>query len=233
MNKFLQNPIVQVITIFLTGALIILGTNFVVSKVHEPQIIEKEIVREKIVTSLDCPKTYEAYLNLVSNGQVIKLASNLNSYAINSKFINSKTITLIRSGKSQIACGYLYINASVNNKKLDDKFDSIYINPQGFGGHILRTRGISFNPNITSLSEVLIPLNSISYLPNLPYNPNAQDYYVSDWVKLLNVGNRLSIDLALSTQNQKGVIEDISIAYKCWNPNTGEETTDCQLGITK
>lgn len=53
----------------------------------------------------------------------------------------------------------------------------------------------------------------------------------ADWAALLNVSETVKFEIALNTNNQFGFIDELSIAYKCWNPATGEENTGCKLDI--
>jgi hypothetical protein len=158
MTKLINNPLIQVLVIFICGGLIIIFTSFISSKVKKPEIIEKVTIKERLISAPDCPQSFEAYGDLVSKGQIVELIKDFNSFSENGKFVKHATVEITRSGKSQIACGYLYINVQIDGKKMDDKYESIYINPRGFGGHILRSKGITFNAKIADTSEVLLPL---------------------------------------------------------------------------
>jgi len=206
-------------------------------KFISPNKIEKEDVENIVNDAIDdkivqskpsCDNNFESYSNLVEKKKSFQLIKNYNTYAYNKTFINSTTREIKISGKDEIACGYLYIRASKNGKSLDPSYDSIYINPQGFGGHILRGRGIYYR-DAESYTEVLISLDSVAYLPNTPYDPDAQNFRIANWNHLLNVNSHLDFLLGLSVENNKALIEEISIAYKCWDPKTGKETNGCQL----
>lgn len=194
--------------------------------------IGPERIVEKIVKPPECQRNLEAFQLLIKDKQVVRLIENMRMYAANGKLINAQDITIARSGQGEIACGYVYIRARKNGSALEEKYESIYMNPQEFGGHLLNRRSIEL-PVSEKITELLLPLNSISYLPDSPYNPDAQNYQVSNWVKLLNVSNEIKFHIGLSAADPRGIIEQISIAYKCWNPDTGEETQDCQLSIKK
>lgn len=232
----------QTILVLVIGAGVIWFTAWTINKYKKPEVIEKEKITEiktEVKLSIpECPRSFEAYQDLIKGGQSFKLLTNANSYASGGKFINPLNITVNRTG--EIACGYLYVRAKKDSGALDEKTESIYINPGGFdksigiggfGGHLLRSRTapISEVNKITNTTEVLFELNAIPYLPNVPYDPNSQNYKIADWSKLLDVLNQTNFKIALSVENPSATIEEIVIAYKCWNPETGRETQDCQL----
>lgn len=205
--------------------IIFLGGFYIYSKIAAPGLNKTPIVLKAPTCSLN----FSDYEKLLPD-QSVNLVHNLNSYAIKGQFYNSRSIDLIRSGDDEIACGYLYIKAKVDGRALDDKYESIYINPQGLGGHILRSLGVrKDNPNETI---VLLPLDAVAYLPNLPYNPDAKDYKITNWIKLLNASQSTNFAIGFSTTDAKGEIEEITLTYKCWNPTTGEETKNCRVGKT-
>lgn len=234
-SKFMNflKPIFQLILILLSGATIIVGTTLLVNKIKQPEIkiTEKIVEVEKIIRIPECGDSYDDYKALVDKGQYLTLVNNKNMYASAGQFVNAIDINVNRSGKDVIACGYLYIKANVNGGNLDWQYDSIYINPNGFGGQILRSKSLKINSEEDNKTFVLLPLNSISYLPTLPYNPEAQNYKIANWVNLLNVANKVNFKIGLSSLNPNSYINEITIAYKCWDSNTGKETQDCQLGL--
>ena len=235
MNKEDIKPIAQFSIILLIGSGIVLGTSFVVNLIKKPEIeITKEVVEiEKIIKAPECKTSFDGYKEIIDNGQFVILLENRNMYALDGEFINDTIVEVNRSGDDIISCGYLYLEASTNGHELDKICDSVYINPNGFGGHILRSKSFKMINEGIEKTIILIPLSSVSYLQNVPYNPNAQDYKIANWVNLLNTGNRISFNIGLSSLNQNSYINKIVIAYKCWNPDTGEETQNCQLGLDK
>jgi hypothetical protein len=68
-------------------------------------------------------------------------------------------------------------------------------------------------------------------LPSLPYDPNAQNYQIANWVDLLNAANSINFQISLSATNQNAVINQVIIAYQCWDATTGASSTDCQLAL--
>jgi hypothetical protein len=191
-----------------------------------------EIIREKkvILSRPDCERNIEGFEYLQSIGQVLPVALNESSYGLNGKFARDIEPIVLISGNDEIACGYLYIRASKGGQPLERDYESIYVSPQGFGGHLLWTRSI-FSHDSEQFTEAWFPLDTISYLPGLPFNPSAKMFRIADWAQLLNVNSHVVFDIGLSTTDEGGLIEDVSIAYRCWNPVTGEESHDCQLSI--
>jgi len=171
------------------------------------------------------------YKDLVNGGQSVVLVKNVSTYASLGELVNLQEIKLKRSGEGEVACGYLYARANKDGKPLEDKFESIYVSPQEFGGHLLNRKGMPILDPITRATEVLLPLNAIPYLPRVPFDADAQDFRIADWVKLLNVTNEVVFRIGLSVGDSRGAIEEVRIAYKCWNPEIGRETQDCQLSV--
>lgn len=231
MDKNNIKPILQFSAILTIGAIVVLVTTVIANQIREPSVLEKPVEKLVPIKAPDCALSFDDFKSLSAKGQNIQLARNVKTYASGGRFVNDIEITVNRSGSGEIACGYLYARARVDGRELDPRYESIYVNPQGLGGHILRTKSIDIDSEIQNSTEVLFPLNTVSYLPNLPYNPQAQNFQLADWVKLLNVSNQTEFKIALSVQNLEGVIDEVQIAYKCWNPQTGQETNDCQLSI--
>ena len=50
---------------------------------------------------------------------------------------------------------------------------------------------------------------------------------------LLNVSQSIGFEIGLNTNDKTGFIDKFSIAYKCWNPTTGEENQDCRIEVVK
>jgi len=193
-----------------------------------------EIIKEKdiLISRPNCELNFEGYNKLLDKKQSVEIVKNKSSFAVGGQFSSNITPTIQRSGSGEIACGYLYVRVSKNKKSLNKDWDSIYINPHEFGGHLLRPKSI-MNIDKEKYTEVLFSLDSISYLEGLPYNPDATNFKIANWINLLNVNNHTQFHVGLSTGDQGGLIEEIRIAYNCWNPETGEETQTCQLSLDK
>lgn len=235
-NKFINflTPVFQLFLILAVGSVIIISTVLLVNKIKQPEveITEKVVEIEKIIKAPDCGENFNDYKELVDKGQFIVLVKNRNMYGSSSgQFVNSVSINVNRSGDGIIACGYLYIKANIDGETLNDEYESIYINPNSFGGYILSSKSFEIENQESNKTSILLPLNAISYLPSLPYNPDAQNYKIANWVNLLNIGNKVNFAIGLSSLNPNSYIEEIIIAYKCWDSNTGKETQNCQLSL--
>jgi hypothetical protein len=228
-----MKDIIKFAIILAVGALIIMATSYVVNmlKVPDVKITEKVTTIEKVVKTPDCDNSFGEYKTLIDKGQYLVLAKDKSAYSANGHFVNDFIVNVNRMGDGKIACGYLYIKTRKDGHSLDPNYDSIYINPNDFGGHILRSKSLEIPQKEQNKTEVLLPTNSISYIPNVPYNPNAQDYKVSNWSNLFNVSDQINFKIGLSTIDPQGYIDQIIIAYKCWDPNTGLESHDCQLSL--
>lgn len=206
--------------VFFIGIVIFWQTSVIPSKVIPPQ-------KPAVVS---CNRTDSEYRDLVAKGQSVRLTSEQWSYALNGHFVGEKTVVTRRSG--EVACGYIYIVAHKGSSPLSEKYDSIFVSPQGLGGHLVRTRSIEIAENDPKRTQVLLPLSAIPYLYSLPYNPDAQDFAVANWVNLLNASDRIEFLIGLSVENPSAIIDEVRIAYKCRGLD-GEETFDCQLGVEK
>lgn len=180
-----------------------------------------------------CPNDYNSYLQAkaVKN---IGLLSNKSSYGVNGSFAgHDYTVSLKRTGlNSQIACGYLFYKISVGNKPIEQKYENLRMLPtdsKQFGGQILPNEKTAVSINeVANKTEILIPLN------NIPYDGTDRiNIKQADWASLLNVADQISFDIALNTISPLGRIDSVEIAYKCWNPQTGQETNDCNLELAK
>ncbi len=229
--KFIK-PVIQFLTIALIGVGIIVATSWITNQFKKPDVIEKVVEKNIGVIKPACDGSYDDYQKLVDAKQVIHLINKTGMFASGGKFMNSKDVKVNRSGEGELACGYLHVIAGKDGKSLDEKYDSIYINPQGFGGHVLSKKGaINIVNNSTNKTEFLLPLTSIAYLSKIPFDPNSQNYKTANWVNVLNASNQTDFILGLSTLHQEGYIEDVSIAYRCWDPVSGKEIQTCQLGL--
>lgn len=162
----------------------------------------------------------------------VSLISDASTYGKEDGSFAKHIISLRRKGlKSQIACGYLFYRVSVGNRSIQQEYENLYmrsVNSQ-FGGHILPNAEDTIrNENLSNKTEILIPLETISY-----DGKERKDIHKADWASLLNVSDQIDFELALNTTNKLGRIDSVEIAYKCWNQKTGEETKDCELEVIK
>ncbi len=215
----------SLLLIALVGGIFVIGVTYAIKFLvlsNEPE------VREVPLRAPKCEWSFAEYEKLVQEGQSLVVLTDTKSYAVAGELLSKKKVVR-RSG--EIACGYLYARASRGNKPLDELYDSIYISPQEFGGHLIRPRSITVDKKQENKTEVLFPLSAVPYLPTVPYDPQAQNFEITDWTKLFNAASKIKIDIGLSTLSASGLIEEVRISYRCWNPDTGEEVHDCQLSL--
>ena len=187
-----------------------------------------EVVQQVIVKRPTCPDTSNDFSKLVADGQVITLSDNLNSYGLNGFFINDEVTVVKRTGaNSEIACGYLYAEVSVGGKPMQEQWENLYISPAEFGGHIIDSNAI-LNKSDETKTTLLFDLSKMNYRIGLS---RSGEIKTADWASLLNVSNQVSFRIALNTMNPAGKIKTLRLAYRCWNPDSGKETNDCQLSI--
>jgi hypothetical protein len=192
----------------------------------------KEVILspESLRPIVECPEDFASYS---STSKRVVLAENVPAFAIPDKgFVAGKNVSVKRTGlKSQVACGYLFYKVSSGGKPIDQAHMNLYMgaaDTQGgiqFGGHILPSeRTQILNKNVDGKTEVLMPLNTITY-----DGRDRRNIFQADWSSLLNVTNQVNFYISLNTIQNTGMIDLVEIAYKCWNPRTVEETTDCEL----
>lgn len=220
--------IIGFIIIAIIGAVFTLAVTYGLQNITIKNV-DGSKTEEKILRKPECNGSFEEYNELIKKGQSVSLSINQPSYARDGQFIGDKRTVTRRQG--EIACGYLFVSAHKGESTLDERYDSIYVNPQGLGGHLLRNRGINLSESTPGKTTMMLMLDAISYLPRAPYNPQAEDFEISNWVNLLNASRKTEFIIGLSTLDESGMIDDVRIAYKCWNPVSGKETSDCQLSV--
>ncbi len=226
MNKIIK-IILQIAVILVIG----IGAMWLASLFstkNDNKEIAKEVVKGIVIKKPQCVSRLEDYENLKNTGKTITLVKGLNSYGIeNDGFVNEKIISVRKIGnESEIACGYLYVLADKGGVPLDLSYENLYIKPSQFGGHINNTTAIISNKK-GSATEMLFNLSNIVYKQK---RDNSQ-LIKADWASLLNVADQIDFNVALNTLNPQGKILEMSITYKCWNPETGDITNDCGLEI--
>lgn len=214
----------QVATILIIGLVSIWAVSLFTRDKSKEDII-KEIVKEVIIKRPICPDTFESFAYLKNSGQVVTLVRHLNSYGIQGDgFVNSKSGILKISGSgSQVACGYIYIQTHVGDRPIQS-WENPYIKLGEFGGHIIRETAI-IDREKDAKTESLFNLGKMVYVKGDGITEKSS----VDWAALFNVANRIGFIVALNTSDNRGVIDEVSIVYKCWNPETGNETADCKL----
>ena len=219
--------IIQIVIILAIG-LVAMWFASLFTKEDSKEDIAKEIVKEIVVKKPSCPDTTDTFNTLRNSGQIVTLVTNLNTYGENGAFVNPK-ITVIKStgSGSQIACGYLYVKAhGKDGRALQVQWEHPYVKPGQFGGH-LETRD-SIIPQVDGeAGEFLFNLSKINYkLAN-----SDTEIRRADWASLLNVSDRIQFEIALNTIDKAGILEEVSIVYQCWSPETGQITHDCKLSV--
>jgi hypothetical protein len=178
-----------------------------------------------------CPPDFLSYQKLITNPKnVVPLISKKTPmYAENGEFHSKIVITKNETDKSKVACGYLFVRAGTETNGSLKSWENLYINPNEFGGHINSENQIGLGDSSSS-SEYLFALDKINYWKNR--NERAKgNLSTADWGVLLNVSPTIGFEIGLNTNDKTGFIDAFSIAYKCWNPKTGEENHDCSINV--
>ena len=160
--------------------------------------------------------------------QIVKLIDKkIPAYAANGQFVNPTIVVAKRGGVgSEVACGYLYIKAGTESNGPLRSWENVYINPHPFGGHIADNKSIS-SKHESLFTELLFSLDNISYRAN----KDSQEVKSANWAALMNVSDIIEFNISLNTEDRSGFIEEISIGYRCFNPETGKETHDCRFEV--
>lgn len=224
MNKRYIQAGIQVLIILAIGVgFVWFSSSFNKEKPQEE--IVREIIKEVVKHRPTCPNTSDYFSELRKNPeQIVILAKDLSSYGVGGRFVNIKR-TIVRSTGfgSQIACGYLFVKAQAAGRPLQQEWEHPYVKPGQFGGHFVLDNAI-VNSERDGATELLFNLSNIVYTEEL-----SSEVRKADWVALLNVSDRTDFDIALSTTDPGGVINEVSIVYQCWSPETGQITQDCRL----
>jgi len=184
--------------------------------------------------SVTCSADFLSYQKLIENPKhIVSLIDEKKvMFAENGGFVNSEIIiTKNETQKSKVACGYILIRAGTLTNGSLQSWENVYINPSGFGGHINSENHIGRGDS-REFSEYLFPLNKIRYWKTRTERAK-NNLSTADWGVLLNVSDTVEFNIALNTEDKTGFVDELSIAYKCWNPNTGEENNDCSLQVVK
>lgn len=190
---------------------------------QNPQTVIIPETIERIMVS--CSPDRLSYSTVNQNVKLIDKETAM--FAKDGKFANPQVvITKSETNDSKVACGYLFVRAGTKSNGALQEWEDVYINPNSFGGHIISKSAISINDG-ENYSEYLFSLDRIPYWAT----SGRKSVLNADWAALLNVSNEVKFDIALNTNDKTGFINEIAIAYKCWNPKTGEENTGCKLDV--
>lgn len=223
-----------VLLYLITGLVIVVGGGWASNKLNEQNNSKSTSSPVPTYTGVTCPVDFSSYQSLAKDPiHVVKLiGQRKNMFAQNGQFVNTEVvITKNNTQQSKVACGYLYIKAGTQDYGALQSWEYIYINPDLYGGHIYTTD--SFNSgNKGNFSEYIIPLSRIQYWKyNTDIGAGKQTLLTADWTSLLNVSNQVKFNIDFNTNDNSGYIDEVSIAYKCWNPITGQENNGCKLTI--
>ncbi len=229
LEKMKFKDILQATIILIITAVLVIGATWIsntTKNTEQPKVIEVPF------SAVDCPKDSGSYQKVKASKNII-LLSDKQSYGISGEgFVKLYDISIKRTGlNSEIACGYLFYRLSSGGKPISQNYENFFMIPREslqFGGHILTTNNTISNSEINGKTEILLPLNDISY-----DGIERKNIKQANWVALLNVSDLVNFTIALNTLNQLGHIDSVEIAYKCWNPITGQETKDCNLEVVK
>lgn len=217
---------------FVTAFLFIIGTVWFSSWLNKKTGVSDTQPALSSIKPPVCPADSLSYNSFIENdGKVAKLIDGRKSmFASNGRFINSqKVVTKNETKESKVACGYLLVRAGSDLYGALQRWENAYINPNNFGGHINIENQIGLGDG-GEFSEYIFPLNEIRY-----WKTKADRWRGglsnADWASLLNVSEEVTFWIALNTEERSGFIDEISIAYKCWNPLTGEENKECELKV--
>ncbi len=180
-------------------------------------------------TPVICPVDYESYSKLAEspNNTVLLIKDKKIMFAAEGRFINTQVVvTKSETATSKIRCGYLFVSAGTNNGALVPAWEDVVIYLDNYGGHLIPDNAIWVNNGALS-SQYLYSLDKIKYWDTHFRN----NIIFTDWSSLLNVSNTIQFTIKLNTENRTGFIDNVSIAYKCWNPTTGDENNDCNMKV--
>lgn len=224
--KIQYKEIFKAFGVFIFGVIIVFGT----AKLTDYS--EKNSKDDSNKTSVSCESDSLSYKSLITEhpDQLLKLVSvHTPMSAKDGQFVNSQVVvTKSETSTSKIACGYLFVKAGTTKYGPLQSYENLYINPNDFGGHIDKKGAISQNDG-PSFSEYLYSLSKIDYWRS----PKDRTPLKADWTALFNVSydSSVTFKLGLNAEESTGFVDEMSIAYKCWNPKTGEENHDCSLQI--
>lgn len=139
----------------------------------------------------------------------LELVKNFTSWTPHSTVVNAKTKLIRISSVGEISKAYIYLKANVEGQALS-KYESFYLKFNNTGGHLFRPYTLAL-PDST-VTELLYPLERISYLPSIPYS-EAREASETDWLALL-ANKNINIFTFISSL-KPATIEELSIYYDC------------------
>lgn len=230
-RKIDRGEVIRALLMMGISLLIVFGVSIALG--NFTKIKQGSVTQQNIRSVVSCPPDNLSYQALIQNsGKVLKLISkHTNMSAQAGRFVDSEVIVAKSETKtSKVACGYLFVKAGTDST--EDEYgalrawENIYINPNMFGGHINPKSAIVQNDG-EKYSEYVYSLNKIEYRKSR----DDRSILTADWSYLFNVSSEITFQIGLNTEDTTGFVDEISIAYKCWNPETGEENDGCKLQI--
>ncbi len=213
----------QAIIILVSTAVLILLTSWISSFFNKSPVAPPRPV-------VGCSSDYQSYSELIANPKHVVFLINSRSamFAKDGKFINAKVVvTKNDTTSSKVKCGYLFVQAGTDRGALSPQWEDVVVKPSDFGGHLVQDSAIWVN-NGALYSQYLYPLDKIQY-----WGSHLRAGVLNaDWTQLLNVSDTVPFLIALNTINRSGFVDQITIVYKCYNPQSGEENTGCNLSAT-
>lgn len=224
----MNNPFLKALFYFVLALAFVLSAVFLSARItgeNQGTITPREIV--------ECLPNFNSYKLLAENPKsIVNLIDKKTSmYAENEEFKSKIVITKIETEKSKVACGYLFVRAGTETNGSLQSWENLYINPNSFGGHIDPETNIGAGDS-SGYSEYLFPLSKIKYWKTRNDRVNG-NLLTADWGVLLNVSEIISFEIGLNTNDKTGFIDQFSIAYKCWDPTTGKENTECSIKVVE
>lgn len=220
----------KIIIYFVVSFIFIAFTVWFSSWIAKPNVVIEEELKPiqniQKYEAVACPRDFKIY-NEEPRQTVDLIAEPTSMYASNGVFIQPKVvITKGETENSNIACGYLYVKAHTSDGPLQT-WQNLYINPDNFGGHIDKSNQFGLGDS-NDFSEYLFSLDEIRYWKT---RKSRGVILEADWAALLNVSDTVAFTIAMNAQDTGAVIDKMSISYKCWDPQTGQENTNCKLKV--
>lgn len=204
------------------GMILVLGASLAVKNIFFKNS-ETKIVDD---SKLSCPPTYDGFKS-ISQGQILSLIDTKTpAYASNGDFVNSTIIVSKRNTTSEVVCGYLYVKTGTESFGRLRDWENVYVNPNKFGGHLI-TGDALYQSDEESYTESLFSLEDITYRPIRDSN----EIRSANWAALMNVSDIIEFNIALNTEDRTGYIEEISLAYRCYDFETKKESQDCKFNV--
>ena len=175
----------------------------------------REIVKESILKS----SNYPDYTSLSKMNKVI-IASNYISWTPNTNLEQDKLKKIVVLEKGNLAQGYIYIRASLDNRALT-QWESVYMMMNWTGGHLFRPQSLSVPPS--EKTELLYTFNYIPILLEVPYNEQVTPLVIS-WMPNFFDNSQINIETFISSL-RPALLEEVTIYYQCI------KNSDCLLTV--